>query len=62
MKLGIYKWQCENEKCDWEGDYPKILDSFEFLGIDEDEVDENYEIEFIEVCPCCGKQAIRNYF
>ena len=62
MKLGIYKWQCEDEKCGWGGDYPKILDSFEFLGIDEDEVDENYEIEFIEVCPCCGKQAIMTHF
>ena len=62
MKLGIYKWQCEDEKCDWEGDYPRILNSFEFLEIDEDEVDENYDLELIEVCPCCGKQAIRNYF
>ena len=57
----IYKWHCEDENCDWGGDYPKILDSFEYLGISEDEVDENYEIEYIEVCPKCGKLAILTY-
>lgn len=59
--LGIYDWECEDEKCGWKGDYPTILDSFEFLGIDEDEVDENYEIEFVEVCPRCGKPVIMTH-
>ena len=57
-KLGIYKWECEDQKCGWEGDYPDILNSFEYLGISEDEVEEDYEIEYIEICPECGKQVV----
>ena len=33
-----------------------------YKWIDEDDIDENYEIEFIEVCPRCGKLVICNNF
>ena len=40
----VYK--CKNEKCKWEGSEPKIM----LLH------DENFEHEFIEMCPQCGQQ------
>lgn len=62
-KLGIdYTWQCEDKECGWVGDYPKILSSFEFLGLSKDELDKGYEIEYIEVCPICGKQALYKFY
>lgn len=53
-KLGIYAWECEDEECGWEGDYPDNTPSYIFLKVDEEEC----EPEWIETCPKCGKQAI----
>lgn len=42
----IYK--CGNEKCKWTGENPSI----QLLH------DENFEHEYIELCPKCGKQTL----
>lgn len=56
----MYKWKCE--QCDWKGDYPEVVRSYQYLGTKEEET----ELDWIEVCPKCeqnGKMniAVRNW-
>lgn len=53
-KINLKIWICEDKKCEWKGEEFNTTPANKFLGIEQ----ENCEEEYIETCPKCGKLAI----